>query len=694
MEIGISPSAAEFYYDANAPMIFSTNASERMRITSGGAIVYRGESNVNSQVFLSNDNSLFRLYAGDSSASTKGFAFFVTNGSNQFEAMRITSGGNVGIGTTSPSERLTVSGNVLATQLIIRNSGVPAAQFFRDLDVTVVGPAGQGIEFGARSGSTYIAGAAIYGGLDNPATTGTLVFQTLNGGSLGTRLTIASSGAATFSSSVTAGGNIQSNRALVATGPNADWTGLGIFADIDGTFGRLGVYNYSTFSWGALSINNGSIYSSGNNGNVGIGTTSPDSRLHLGINVNQSIKVNSANANAAFLGIFNDAAALTVNRDPATGNIQDATKATSAVYVRGEVSNGYITFETTATNNVNSTERMRITSGGNVGIGTTSPAERLDVRGRVFINGTDTRIYIDNGGVGGSSLLLGVVGTSHGYIGTDGPFPIIFQPNNTERMRIDALGNVGIGTTTINVGGWGKAVTLRGSSNAAYEVTDGTVRLATFVAGSSIGGISVETNHPLGLYTNSTERMRITSGGNLLLGTTSDNGARLQVSGAATFSAGGPTTSSIEIGSSDNATISSRESMNFQVNNTGTVANRSFAFRNGGKGYSDGTLLFEIASSGAATFSNSVTATAFFASSDIRLKDIIAHDGDVITYKWKDGRDDKIHYGYSAQNLQSINPNLVNKNDDGFLSVNYTETLVLKVRELEKEVQLLKAQIN
>jgi hypothetical protein len=63
----------------------------------------------------------------------------------------------------------------------------------------------------------------------------------------------------------------------------------------------------------------------------------------------------------------------------------------------------------------------------------------------------------------------------------------------------------------------------------------------------------------------------------------------------------------------------------------------------------------------------------------------------MITYKWKDGRDDKIHYGYSAQNLQSINPNLVNKNDDGFLSVNYTETLVLKVRELEKRVKELEA---
>ena len=96
------------------------------------------------------------------------------------------------------------SGSVTANSLVIRNSGVPAAQFYRNLDVTVVGAAGQGIEFGARSGSTFISGASIYGVLDNPATTGSIVFQTLTAGSLSTKLTIASTGAATFSSSVTA----------------------------------------------------------------------------------------------------------------------------------------------------------------------------------------------------------------------------------------------------------------------------------------------------------------------------------------------------------------------------------------------------------------------------------------------------------------------------------------------------------
>jgi hypothetical protein len=162
-------------------------------------------------------------------------------------------------------------------------------------------------------------------------------------------------------------------------------------------------------------------------------------------------------------------------------------------------------------------------------------------------------------------------------------------------------------------------------------------------------------------------------------------------------------------------------SLSFQISTSGSGTQRWFGANKNGSygllvGYSEATSLsgvgayirqvtsdpmffvvnntttaLTLAATGAATFSSSVTATAFFASSDIRLKDIIAHDGDMITYKWKDGRDDKIHYGYSAQNLQKINPNLVNKNDDGFLSVNYTETLVLKVRELEKRVKELEA---
>lgn len=86
-----------------------------------------------------------------------------------------------------------------------------------------------------------------------------------------------------------------------------------------------------------------------------------------------------------------------------------------------------------------------------------------------------------------------------------------------------------------------------------------------------------------------------------------------------------------------------------------------------------------------------VLATGFFQSSDLRLKDIISRDGDVIKYKWKDKRDDKIHIGYVAQEVQKENPEQVNVDDKGMLSVNYIEILVEKIRKLEKEIELLKS---
>jgi hypothetical protein len=92
------------------------------------------------------------------------------------------------------------------------------------------------------------------------------------------------------------------------------------------------------------------------------------------------------------------------------------------------------------------------------------------------------------------------------------------------------------------------------------------------------------------------------------------------------------------------------------------------------------------------TIAGSATATGFFNSSDSRLKSVIKRDGDVAYYKWLDGRDDKEHIGYIAQEQQQIHPDQVGT-DGEFLTVNYIEILVAKVRELEKEIELLKSKI-
>ena len=93
--------------------------------------------------------------------------------------------------------------------------------------------------------------------------------------------------------------------------------------------------------------------------------------------------------------------------------------------------------------------------------------------------------------------------------------------------------------------------------------------------------------------------------------------------------------------------------------------------------------------SGAATFFSSVTATGFFNSSDSGLKNITERDGDTVRFTWKDKRDDKVHIGYIAQEVQDKYPDQVSKGSDGLLTVNYIEVLVAKIQELENRIKQL-----
>jgi hypothetical protein len=87
-----------------------------------------------------------------------------------------------------------------------------------------------------------------------------------------------------------------------------------------------------------------------------------------------------------------------------------------------------------------------------------------------------------------------------------------------------------------------------------------------------------------------------------------------------------------------------------------------------------------------------ITATGGFFNSDIRLKDLTDYNYSVldvkpISYLWKDGRDEKKHVGYSAQDVQKVMPDAVNEGADGMLSVNYVEVLVAKIAELENRIK-------
>jgi hypothetical protein len=99
-------------------------------------------------------------------------------------------------------------------------------------------------------------------------------------------------------------------------------------------------------------------------------------------------------------------------------------------------------------------------NGTNVGIGTTSPSQKLDVSGSIAISKNAEYIYGKTSS-GGNVRLLGINAGNVAYVGAidSGPISTIFNASTTslssafytagtERVRIDSSGNVGIGTTS------------------------------------------------------------------------------------------------------------------------------------------------------------------------------------------------------------------------------------------------------
>jgi hypothetical protein len=303
-------------------------------------------------------------------------------------------------------------------------------------------------------------------------------------------------------------------------------------------------------------------------GNVGIGTSSPGRRLH--VLFSNSTAYNSSSFETDSLGSYirntDTTVGSYVGMQFAVGNNSDAAIAA----VRTADANAALTFGTRGTGSGAIIERMRISSTGNVGIGVTNPAAMLEFGPNTTDNKYDIKAPSDSArgiGLGGYTTfstrysswdtLIGTnirskIGTSlsgeetaSSYTASGGAgLRIGFQDLQfktyspaelsglatgsdvnslgTTRFKVDTSGNVGIGMTPTNFGNGYTVLQVANASNGGMLYLTNTANAGGRIYGNGAGltyDAFSTTYHAF--ITNSAERLRIDSSGNVGIGTSS-----------------------------------------------------------------------------------------------------------------------------------------------------------------------------
>jgi hypothetical protein len=195
-------------------------------------------------------------------------------------------------------------------------------------------------------------------------------------------------------------------------------------------------------------------------------------------------------------------------------------------------------------------ESMRIDSSGNVGIGTSSPSNPLTVRtaGTSTSAGGNIAVRIESNGSGRAATLQFSDNVANSSYISMVSSATAFGQAGTEAMRIDSAGNVGIGTASPNalltIAGASTDTRIRlvgrsadGTSAIRYYSSDNATQYGFLSFGNAYSEFNYNGSGYIGFATNNTERMRIDSSGNLLVGTTTA-GLKLTVQDGVTIVSG------------------------------------------------------------------------------------------------------------------------------------------------------------
>jgi hypothetical protein len=501
---------------------------------------------------------------------------------------------------------------------------------------------------------------------------------------------------AVISADASAGIRVVNSNAGTATSSNTSYN--------NGTssheFGILGT-NYSTY--GVLAASDAYIYAS-NNQNIAFGADGVNSIIKFGTGAGITERMRIDSSGNVGIGVTPSAwetlsgsraiqflgSSLYGYRDTNLILVQNAYFDGSFKYYASSIASGYYSIGSgahswytapsgTAGNAITFTQAMTLDTSGNLGIGTTSPAQRLHIIG---LSAVSARARVENA----SGYLMDVyAGVSDGVGLVTGNNMMFFEVNSAERMRIDTSGNVGIGTTTAAAGGLltlnrapaaafgtpmlqvgGGSFTSGGYYSVGLGYTDATYTeppaeiafVITTDTGGTKGSIvfgtrSVTTNTAV------TERARITSGGYFKA---SDTGSYAD-----------STSTTHEFNNSVNAATLRATSTSATYNGVTILSSASRNTTNNSYYhlgcYKTGSGVLFVADSGDVTNINN----SYGAISDVKLKqDIVdaASQWDDIKnlrvrkFHWKSDPGGFLQMGLVAQEAELVSPGLIDEHPD------------------------------
>ena len=553
--------------------------------TSAGIIINDGRLGVNT----GNINLGSQAFAVKGFGATSATTNLILQNSAASTLMTVLDDGNVGIGTTSPTEKLHVDGNSLihntsgqVTHIVKNNTGQYVQNLINSSNAYYLTGGTTDIRFDTKvtpdfaqlvldtGGDVILAYSTGNVGIGTaPSAKLDVAGDTHIDGNMRLRVIADSSNIsrginihpALYNGDqyITGYGN-SGGGGLKLSGTNTGGTGITSQIFLDPGSGII------TFGTGTSGQTERMRLS--NTGNVGIGTTSPDAKLHINTPGNADALVFSRDTYGEAGVIKQEAGGIGVysQKNLILGADEDN-------QFTGGSSNVIFTTD--------GSEKMRIDSSGNVGIGTTSPSAKLEVNGALFVgdhtgtitptdgiwiegaNGNETQIqmYSLNGSVFhvknaatkatigyGSSQNRSVNFTNTGAgdisvgIGTDSPENLLHVQQSglytgnhaTAGIRIKSDGAAGVGnyhgTIALSKGTGSVAIA------AVQEATDSDVMgMAFFTHPSGTGGDA------------SVEKMRIDQDGNVGIGTTTPQ-SKLQVDGGIQMADDTDTASATKVG--------------------------------------------------------------------------------------------------------------------------------------------------